>query len=96
MLSTPSRAVWASIFALSLTTLPLTIPASAQTNNSGRATSPNTTVDRNYDTSRDNRGFDWGWVGLLGLIGLAGLNRKPERNQAYSDPNEVSRSSSRN
>lgn len=28
----------------------------------------------------DNDGFDWGWVGLLGLIGLAGMrNRDRER-----------------
>jgi hypothetical protein len=25
------------------------------------------------DTRRDNRGFDWGWLGLIGLAGLIPL-----------------------
>ena len=27
-------------------------------------------------------GFDWNWIGLLGLFGLAGLHRRPD----YHDP----------
>jgi hypothetical protein len=29
-----------------------------------------------------NRGFDWNWIGLIGLFGLAGLHRRPD----YHDP----------
>lgn len=33
----------------------------------------------NPGTDRDtHRGFDWGWLGLLGLGGLAGLRRTPD------------------
>jgi hypothetical protein len=34
---------------------------------------PDTTVRRDTD-----RGFDWGWLGLLGLAGLMGLRRQPD------------------
>ena len=34
----------------------------------GGTTGGTTTANRD-----DDRDFDWGWVGLLGLIGLAGL-----------------------
>jgi hypothetical protein len=27
-------------------------------------------------------GFDWNWIGLIGLFGLAGLHRRPD----YHDP----------
>ncbi len=29
-----------------------------------------------------NAGFDWNWLGLIGLFGLAGLHRRPD----YHDP----------
>lgn len=84
-----SKIVGASALALSLATLPLTLPVSAQT-----TTAPNRTnveTDRRagtYDT-RDND-FDWGWLGLLGLIGLAGLaGRKRDEPARYREPNEV-------
>lgn len=28
------------------------------------------------DTTRDDNGTDWGWLGLLGLAGLMGLKRR--------------------
>lgn len=32
--------------------------------------------------TNENRGMDWGWLGLLGLIGLTGLfKRDPQRNR---------------
>ncbi|QKS46460.1 WGxxGxxG-CTERM domain-containing protein [Paenibacillus cellulosilyticus] len=34
-------------------------------------------------TATDNRGFDWGWLGLLGLFGLAGMrSRSRDRDHA--------------
>ncbi len=37
------------------------------------STAPDTTIRRDND-----RGFDWGWLGLLGLAGLMGLRRHPD------------------
>ncbi|MGL5080572.1 MAG: WGxxGxxG family protein [Microcoleaceae cyanobacterium] len=98
MLSTLSKAICTGTFALSVATLLLTLPASAQTGTPGDASTPSTT---NYPTStqevdsvRDDRGFDWGWIGLFGLAGLAGLTRKPEQAQIYRDPNDTTRPSS--
>ena len=77
-ISTLSKAVGASVLALSLATL----PATAQTNNAPGSTtdnSPSTTTDTTQTqgtdaTTRTNDdGFDWGWLGLIGLAGLAGL-----------------------
>ncbi|MEH2146127.1 WGxxGxxG family protein [Nostoc sp.] len=37
-----------------------------------------------------DHGFDWGWLGLLGLGGLFGfLPRNRDKIRAYRDPNEV-------
>lgn len=87
-----SKFVGASILALSLSSLPAVMPASAQTN-----TSPNNTNRTTVETDRragteyrtEDRGFDWGWLGLLGLIGLAGLAKKREEPARYREPNEV-------
>ncbi len=77
-----SKIAGASVLALSLTILPSTLPASAQTN-----PNRNPNVDRSgptvdttpfQETKDDNN--NWGWLGLIGLIGLANLFRKePER-----------------
>jgi hypothetical protein len=38
-----------------------------------------TTTSSDTATRRDSdRGFDWGWLGLLGLAGLMGLRRQPD------------------
>lgn len=97
-----AKIVGTSFLSLSLATLPVVLPASAQTNTT---TSPrgidNTTVDTTRSqgvdyTNRGDRDFDWGWLGLLGLIGLAGLARpKREENVRYRDPDEVSRPGAR-
>lgn len=80
----------ASVIGLSLAVMPLTLPASAQTNNtdSGATTGTTTTDTTNY---RGNNDFDWGWLGLLGLLGLAGLAGRGRREETtrYRDPNAV-------
>jgi hypothetical protein len=50
-------------------------PASAQ----GGGGVPTETQER---LSEANTGFDWNWIGLIGLFGLAGLHRRPD----YHDP----------
>lgn len=96
----PSKVLLASACAFSLATLPLALSASAQTGTSGTTTAPSSTntgamSNQGVDSTRDERGFDWSWLGLLGLLGLAGLKRKPEQTQVYRDPNEASRPGSR-
>jgi hypothetical protein len=85
-----AKSLKVGIITLSLSALPLTLPAFAQTTpDAGITTVPGQTTV--YD--RDD-GFDWGWLGLLGLLGLAGLaGKKREEPVRYSDP-EASRSSS--
>ncbi|MBV6621990.1 MAG: hypothetical protein KI793_03385 [Rivularia sp. (in: Bacteria)] len=76
-----SKTVCASAFAVSLAALPLSLPASAQTE------TLDTDVDRTV-TVREDDGFDWGWLGLLGLLGLGGLaGRNKNRETVYRDPN---------
>ncbi|HWG84779.1 MAG TPA: WGxxGxxG family protein [Deinococcales bacterium] len=61
--------------------LVLTLPtALAQTDgtNMGGPETTGTTINDN-----DNRGMDWGWLGLLGLAGLAGLARRPKETRVY-------------
>lgn len=56
------------------------IPASADRSHNGTTVNAN-----NYRTTAatDDDGFDWGWLGLLGLFGLAGArNRNRERDRA--------------
>lgn len=64
------RYIRAGILALSLSALPLSLTAMAQT--SGYQEERGGTT---YETTKDR---DWGWIGLLGLIGLAGLMRRRE------------------
>jgi MYXO-CTERM domain-containing protein len=49
------------------------------TDQSGGTTSGNTS---------QNRGSDWGWLGLLGLVGLFGLRRKHEETVHHRDHRE--------
>jgi MYXO-CTERM domain-containing protein len=59
----------------------VSMPAFSQgssTGATGTTTAPtDTTVRRDSD-----RGFDWGWLGLLGLAGLIGLRRQPDTTRA--------------
>jgi len=43
------------------------------TGSTGTGTAATDTTYR--DTTNDDRGHNWGWVGLLGLAGLMGLRR---------------------
>ncbi len=82
-----SKTLCASAFAVSLAALPLSLPASAQTDQ----TNP-VGVDTNRTIAvQEKDSFDWGWLGLLGLLGLAGLGGRNKRNEtvAYRDPNDV-------
>jgi hypothetical protein len=99
MKSNLSKIAGASILALSLATL----PAYAQTNTAPGGTGGGTTGDTNgtmtdhtqgagtdATTTRNDDGFDWGWLGLIGLAGLAGLaGKKREEPARYRDPNAV-------
>lgn len=84
----------ASVIAASLALMPLSLPASAQTDTTAPTTTQ-TSPESNapvfdttpfQETKNDNN--NWGWLGLLGLIGLANLFRKP-KTVAYSDPGTV-------
>lgn len=86
-----SKFIGAGVLTLSMAVLPLTLPASAQTD----STAPNTTTGDTTTTTTTqgtdatgDRDFDWGWLGLLGLAGLAGLAKRSEPAR-YQDPNPV-------
>jgi hypothetical protein len=55
-------------------------PAAAQQTGAHDANVPTETEQR-LSEGQDN-GFDWNWIGLIGLFGLAGLHRRPD----YHDP----------
>jgi hypothetical protein len=85
-----SKAIGAGIIAAGLALAPAHLPASAQTDTTGgttNGTNSTTTTTRGSDVASadaDN-GFDWGWLGLLGLSGLLGLiPRKREENVRYT------------
>lgn len=93
-----SKILTASVIAASIAILPLSLPASAQTDT---GTQPNTTTEDTTRPTIDTTPFqetkdgnnNWGWLGLLGLIGLANLFRKPKQPVAYADPDATTRSS---
>jgi MYXO-CTERM domain-containing protein len=81
-----SKAIGIGALSLSLSVLPLTLPASAQT---GPSVGDSTTTTG----PRNDVNFDWGWLGLLGLIGLAGLggrSRHTDEPTRYRDPRDPS------
>ncbi|OKH54736.1 hypothetical protein NIES2101_06085 [Calothrix sp. HK-06] len=88
-----NKVIGASVLAASLSILPLSMGANAQSTtdgSSGTSTTQTTTGVNNDGTYRRDKGFDWGWLGLLGLAGLAGLaGKKRSEPTAYRDPNAV-------
>jgi MYXO-CTERM domain-containing protein len=58
----------------------LSVPAFAQgTSGTGTAGSTGTTTSADTTIRHETgRGFDWGWLGLLGLAGLLGRRRQPD------------------
>jgi hypothetical protein len=62
-------------------TAALSMPVFAQDTPSSPGTTGSTSTSASPDstTRRDNdRGFNWGWLGLLGLAGLMGFRKQPE------------------
>lgn len=91
-----SKFLGASLVTLSLASLPIALPVSAQTGTTTDTTTEGVnTTGRTVNYERDT--FDWGWLGLLGLIGLAGLagRNKHEEPVRYREPDEASRPGTR-
>jgi MYXO-CTERM domain-containing protein len=72
-----TKTVGLSLLALGLASLTAPIPATAQ----GDASLNRDTGARATQDDRNDRGKDWGWLGLLGLTGLAGLRRRQEHHE---------------
>lgn len=87
-----SKFIGASLVSLSLASLPIASPVSAQINTTDPVAPTNRVL---YDNERDS--FDWGWLGLLGLIGLAGLagRNKHQEPVRYREPDEATRPGTR-
>ncbi|MEG4274102.1 MULTISPECIES: WGxxGxxG family protein [unclassified Microcoleus] len=82
-----SKAIGAGIIAAGLAIAPAHLPASAQTDTTGGTNNTTTTTTPRSDVynAENDRDFDWGWLGLLGLSGLLGLiPRKREENVRYT------------
>ena len=86
-----SKAIGAGIIAAGLALAPAQMPASAQTDTTGGTTGGTNNTTTTTSPSSDvasadaDNGFDWGWLGLLGLSGLLGLiPRKREENVRYT------------
>jgi hypothetical protein len=102
MKSNLTKVLGAGVFALSMTMLPLTLPAQAQvnggtTNTDGTTGTTGTTTTAPTTTTYERNDFDWGWLGLTGLLGLAGLagKKRSEDTTRYRDPNAVGTSTYR-
>jgi hypothetical protein len=100
MKSNLTKVIGASVFALSMAMLPLTLPAQAQVNGGTTNTTPDgttTTAPSTTTTTYERNDFDWGWLGLTGLLGLAGLagKNRGEDAKSYRDPNTVGTSTYR-
>ena len=83
-----SKAIGAGIIAAGLALAPAHLPASAQTDTTGGTNNTTTTTTPRSDVynAENDRDFDWGWLGLLGLSGLLGLiPRKREENVRYTN-----------
>jgi hypothetical protein len=53
----------------------MSMPAIAQTTSGGGTTAGTAARSTTSETRRDDRGFDWGWLGLIGLAGLLGRRK---------------------
>jgi MYXO-CTERM domain-containing protein len=70
------------ILAMSISVLPMTLPASAQVTSPGTSTQGTTTTT--YENNNDDRGL-WGLTGLLGLFGLLGRRKEHTRTTTRDD-----------
>ncbi len=50
----------------------------------GAATTDNSTTSSSETTSTKSGGFDWGWLGLIGLLGLASLFYRSQRSSVVA------------
>ena len=55
----------------------VSMPAFSQGSSTGSPGATPATTDTAVHRE-SSRGFDWGWLGLLGLAGLIGLRRQPD------------------
>lgn len=94
-LSNLPKFVGAGVLAASLTVLPLTLPAHAQSNAPATSTQQDANTSgtsgaglTTRNTERDHN--NWGWFGLLGLTGLFGLlkngTREVRHTSSSNDP----------
>ena len=94
-----SKMIGSGIVALSLITLPVVAPVSAQTgtpnstdssrtstyNKTAQTGTPNSTDSSRTSTyNRTDDSNNWSWLGLLGLLGLSGLLRPRHENSVRS------------
>jgi hypothetical protein len=70
------RSIRCKTCALALTTA-LSMPAFSQGSSTGSTGTTSAAADTTVRHDSD-RGFNWGWLGLLGLAGLIGLRRQPD------------------
>lgn len=69
------------ILAVTLLGASLTFAQTADTTNSDRGIGTPTT----QNADNNNRGHDWGWLGLLGLVGLSGLAGRKRREDTTTE-----------
>ncbi|HAA30178.1 MAG TPA: hypothetical protein DCE56_23960 [Cyanobacteria bacterium UBA8553] len=85
-----TKFVGTGLLTASVLVLPFNLPAQAQSNPSGDNTTTTTAPRQDVDSTQQDDGFDWGWLGLLGLAGLAGLaGRKRPDEVRYRTDDEV-------
>jgi hypothetical protein len=66
-----------------------TTGSGSTTGSTGSTATPTTATGTDTTTRRDtDRGFDWGWLGLIGLAGLMGLRKQPDTHRV--DPMRTS------
>jgi hypothetical protein len=58
----------------------LATPATAQPAKDGGI--PTETQER-LAAGMQDQGFDWNWIGLIGLFGLAGLHHRPDYSHSF-------------
>jgi MYXO-CTERM domain-containing protein len=70
---------------------PATAPSAAGSGQTVPGTDMNSPSRNDYSRDRDDHGFNFGWLGLVGLAGLLGMRRNPNRHEGtrYDEPRSV-------